>query len=236
MDFITGLPESEGCTNLLVIVDRLTKGIILCPMEDITAEATAWAIINSLIHIHGFPRTIVSDRGTQFVNDMWKRACRLMGITRRLSTAFHPQTDGATERINAMVEEYLRIYVCYDQSNWKRILPMAELALNTRTPASTGLSPFFLAHGYDPSPFELTEELDQLHEGPVRSPLQAGENIAKTLKEAYDWAKAALAYAQQEAERQANRQRSPAPLYKKDDLVWLSLRNIKTDRPSKKLD
>lgn len=206
MDFITTLPESEGCSNLLVITDRLTKGITLCVMDSITAEATAWAIIHSLIRHHGFPRTIISDRGTQFTNDMWRRICELTGITRALSTAFHPQTDGSTERMNAIIEEYLRVYVCYDQSNWKRLLPMAELALNTRTPTSTGLSPFFLSHGYNLSPFELTEPVDSLHEGPIRSPLQVGEDIARTLKEAYDWAKAALAYAQQEAERQANKQ------------------------------
>jgi hypothetical protein len=136
--------------------------------------------------------------------------------------------------MNATVETYLRSYVCYDQGDWDKLIPIAELAINARTSSATGVSPFFLTHGYDLSPFNLTEDLPE--QSANQSPIQIGENIARTIKEAMDWAKASLAYAQQEAERHANKKRAPAPTYKPGDKVWLNLRNIRTERPCKKLD
>ncbi|CBF89606.1 hypothetical protein AN0376.2 [Aspergillus nidulans FGSC A4] len=135
-------------------------------------------------------------------------------INRRLSTAHHPQTDGSTERMNSTVETYLRIYTCYDQRDWNRLLPLAELAINGPLP----------------------EEVEQLAEEPAKSPIQKGEAIVRKVKEALDWAQASMAYSQQNAENQANKHRSPATNYQVGDKVWLSLKNICTDRPSKKLD
>lgn len=236
MDFVTDLPDSEGRTNILAITDKLTKGVILEGMDDMSAQATAWVVVRRLIGTHGIPRAIVSDRGKQFDNQMWARICQLMSIERRLSTAWHPQTDGATERMNSTLETYLRTYVCYDQSNWLRLLPAAELAINCRTTLATGFSPFFLAHGYNPSPFHQDEELPIEREGEPKSPIQRGESIVRTIREALDWAQASLAYSQQSMEHQANKNREAAPEYRTGDKVWLSLRNIATDRPNKKLD
>ena len=236
MDFITDLPESNGCTNVLVIVDRLSKGVILEGLKDLNAEAVAWTIVRTLIAKHGFPRTIVSDRGSQFVNGMWERVCSLTGVQRLLSTAYHPETDGSTERTNSIVEAYIRAYTSYDQKDWYKLLPLAELAINSRTPTSTGVSPFFLSHGYHLSPFSPTEDQETLAEEPARSQIQKGEAIVRTMKEALDWAQASMAYAQQNMEKQANRRRDPAPSYCVGDKVWLHLKNIRTDRPNKKLD
>ncbi|CBF71484.1 uncharacterized protein ANIA_10846 [Aspergillus nidulans FGSC A4] len=202
MDFITDLPESEGCTNIMVITDRLTKGVILEGMSEIDSESVAWALVRVLISKHGIPKAITSDRGSQFTSNTWARICTLTGINRRLSTAHHPQTDGSTERMNSTVETYLRIYTCYDQRDWNRLLPLAELAINGRTSTATG----------------------------------KGEAIVRKVKEALDWAQASMAYSQQNAENQANKHRSPATNYQVGDKVWLSLKNICTDRPSKKLD
>lgn len=236
IDFITGLPESEGHTNIAVVTDKLTKAVVFEGMGSITAEDTAWMLIRRVISQHGIPRAIVSDRGTQFDNQMWARACQLMGIERRLSTAWHPQTDGATERVNSVVEAYLRSYVCYDQSDWMRLLPMAELAINCRTATATGFSPFFLSHGYDVSPFQVQEDTESLFQGEPRSPIQQGENLVRKIHDSLDWARAALAFSQQEMEHQANRSRNAAPTYHQGDKVWLSLKNIRTHRPNKKLD
>jgi len=101
------------------------------------------------------------------------------------------------------------------------------------------MSPFFLSHGYNPSPFEAaTDQAVTLPQGDKtrESPVQIAESIVQKLKDAVQWANASLSFAQQESERQANRRRSPAPVYRKDDLVWLNLKNMRTDRPSKKLD
>ena len=236
MDFITDLPESDGKTTILVVTDRLTREVVFEGMAETSSEQVAWALVRRVISKHGFPRSIISDRGPQFISLIWSRICALVGIQKRLSTAYHPQTDGATERMNSTVEAYLRAYTCYDQHDWNQLLPLAEFALNTRTSTTTGTSPFFLSHGFHPTPFAPTEDLDSLADEPAKSPIQKGEAIVRKLTEALSWAQASAAYAQQEAERQANKQRSPAPTYKKDDKVWLSLRNITTDRPNKKLD
>jgi hypothetical protein len=129
----------------------------------------------------------------------------LVGIQKYLSTAYYPQIDGATERTNSTAETYLRAYTCYDQHNWNQLLPLAEFALNTRTSATTGTSPFFLSHGYHLTPFTPTEDIDELAEEPARSPIQKGEAIMRKITEALSWAQASAVYAQQEAERQANK-------------------------------
>ena len=95
MDFITGLLESQGATTILGITDRLTKSVILILMKKTEAEDVADALLIHLFAHHGLPRAIVSDRGPQFVSLFWKAICRRLGIQRRLSTAFHPETDGA---------------------------------------------------------------------------------------------------------------------------------------------
>jgi len=84
------------------------------------------------------------------VQGVWAHICKILKIEQRLSTAYHPETDGQTERMNQTLEEYLRHFCTYYQEDWDTWLPMAEAAINTRTAASTGVSLFFLSHGYHP--------------------------------------------------------------------------------------
>ncbi|CEJ61941.1 hypothetical protein PMG11_03668 [Penicillium brasilianum] len=236
VDFITGLPPSRptGATNCMVITDRLTKGVILIGMKNTTAEDVAEVFFTHFYMHHGVPLAIVSDRGPQFVSSFWERVCERLSIQRRLSTAFHPQTDGATERANQEIERILRLFTTYSQDNWKDLLPIVAVAINNRDAASTGISPFFFTHGYHVDPIGI-DEAGQL-EGALTPPRKAGETFVNRLREATDWAQAAIASAQALQEEQANRRRQAAPVYKKDDWVWLNLRNIRTRRPSKKLD
>jgi transposase InsO family protein len=121
MDFVTGLPESgkEKYDAIWVVVDRLTKDRHLVPCHTtVDAESLADLYIQHIFRLHGLPRTIVSDRGPQFAADFWGRLCSHLGIDRRLSTAFHPQTDGQMERINAVMEQYLRAHVNYLLDDW----------------------------------------------------------------------------------------------------------------------
>jgi hypothetical protein len=111
MDFITGLPASDGCTILLVITDRLSKDLILIPLSGIDTELVAKKFIERVVSYHWLPDFIVSDRGAQFTGDFWRKMCKMLRIERRLSTSFHPQTDGSTERMNSTVEAYLRAFV-----------------------------------------------------------------------------------------------------------------------------
>lgn len=234
MDFITDLPLSSGCTNLMVITDRLGKGVIFEALPNIEAETVARVFVQCYYRHHFVPRAIVSDRGTQFVGILWARVCQLLKIQRRLSTAYHPETDGATERMNQTLEAYLRTFVDFDQDNWVELLPFAELAINNRDAASTGVSPFFLSHGYN---VELTQvSYDDLSTREGESPVQKADRIIGQLKRATEWAQSAMAVAQQVQEDSKNRTRQQATNFRVGDKVWLDLRDVRTRRPSKKLD
>lgn len=234
MDFITGLPESEGCTNLLVITDRLGKGVILEGMRTIEAEDVARVLLRTFYRQHGLPTAIVTDRGSQFTGALWTQFCKLLTIVRRLSTAFHPQTDGSTERMNQTVETYLRTYINRAQDNWVELLPMAELAINNRNAQSTGVSPFFLSHGYHVEAIQLPDNVRPVVS--ARSPIERSEQIVQQLQKAREWAQTSIAVAQQEQEELANRTRQQAPQFKVGEKVWLNLQNVRTTRQSKKLD
>jgi len=236
IDFIEALPASNGCENIMVIVDRLGKGVIPIPCEKVDTYTVAQKLIQSFIGYHGIPASIISDRGTQFVNGMWKRFCELLKIKRQLSTAYHAETDGQTERMNATIELFLRSFCDHTQSNWASLLPMAQLAICSRDAASTGISPFFLDHGYHVEPFQLEEDVEINLSAPDLGTMhERGERIAAKLKGALDIATTELAVAQQKQEDYANRRRDAAPEYQVGQKVWLDLRNIRTERPSKKL-
>jgi transposase InsO family protein len=145
MDFITELPPTahRGATNLMVITDRLTKSVILVSMVETTAERVADAFFTHFYMHHGLPRAITSDRGPQFVGAFWRIICEKLSIQRRLTTAFHPQSDGATERANQEVERILRAFTTYTQDDWDTLLPIVATAINNRNASATGLSPFF---------------------------------------------------------------------------------------------
>jgi hypothetical protein len=100
---------------------------------------------------HGVPSNIVTDRGSQFTSRFWNRVCSYLSIDHRLSTSFHPQTDGQTKRQNQTMEQYLRAFATYEQDNWLDLSPLAELpTYNNSVHVTTGLTPFFANHGYYP--------------------------------------------------------------------------------------
>ncbi|KAI1000096.1 hypothetical protein K3495_g8097 [Podosphaera aphanis] len=208
MDFITELPKVDESDACLVITDRLSKGVIFEPVCSITAEATADIFIRSVYRHHGLPIDIVSDRGTQRVNIFWKRVCEQLNSTRRLITAFHPQTDGSTERMNQELQHFIRVFCSYEQTNWKDLLPHAELAINNRSASSTKISPFFLTHGFHLEPIELVSEPTQSKDSD--NSVARGERLVAKLKDAREFAEAAIAVAQQNYEQYANYHRVPA--------------------------
>jgi len=235
MDFIVGLPESEGCTNLMVITDRLSKDVVLIPLPDIEVPTVVDAFIRFVVAYHWLPDAIVSDRGTQFVSEFWTMLCKLCNINRRLSTAWHPQTDGSTERMNSTVEAYLRAYIAWDQKDWAKHIGMATIAIKAREAAATKMSPFFLQHGYHVDPLQLrpTNEMTET----LKSNEEKALAIVDKLKKAFDLAHASMANNQQEQEKQANKKRKEAVQLRVGDKVWLALgTHIRTTRMSKKLD
>jgi hypothetical protein len=151
MDFITGLLETEGCNALWVVVDRLTKmsHFIACK-DTMGPHDLAKDFLLHVVRTHGLPSGIISDRGSLFTSKFWGQVMKAMGTTRNLSTAFHPETDGQTERTNATLEQYLRAYCNYQQDNWKTLLPIAEFCYNNTKSKTLGVTPFYANFGYHP--------------------------------------------------------------------------------------
>ena len=154
MDFVTGLPIStdwkgDSYDSILVIVDRLTKMVHYEPVKiTIDAPGLAEVIIDVVVRHHGLPDSIVTDRGSLFTSKFWSSLCYFLGIKRRLSTAFYPQTDGQTEQQNSTMEAYLQAFVNFEQNDWAKLLPMAEFVYNNAKNANTGHTPFELNCGY----------------------------------------------------------------------------------------
>jgi hypothetical protein len=150
MDFMTGLPPVEECNALWVIVDRLTKMAYFVACADTMGPSDlADGFISHVVRAHRLPSSIISDWGSLFTSTFWKRILEAMGTTRNLSTAFHPETDGQTQRTNAILEQYLGAYCNYQQDNWKQLLPIAEFRYNTQS-ETTRVTPFFANCGYHP--------------------------------------------------------------------------------------
>ncbi|MBW0591209.1 hypothetical protein O181_130924 [Austropuccinia psidii MF-1] len=152
MDFITQLPLSSNFDSILVVVDRFSKMAIFIPTYSaITALDLAQIFISHVFSKHGLPISIVSDRGSLFASSFWTQLCQHLKISRDLSAAFHPETDGHTERVNQILEHYLWMYVSYHQDDWHTSLPLAEFAYNDAEHSSTKQSQFFTIYGRNPS-------------------------------------------------------------------------------------
>ncbi len=123
MDFVTGLPisfnwKSDSYNSILVIIDRLTKMVHYEPVKvTIDAPGLAEVIIDVVVRHHGVPESIVTDQGSLFTTKFWYSLCYFLGIKKKLSTAFHSQTDGQTERQNSTIEAYLRAFVNWEQDD-----------------------------------------------------------------------------------------------------------------------
>src|SRR3981189_203103 len=116
----------------------------------ITAEGVAHLLKDNVWKLHGLPEKVISDRGAQFSSQVMCALNNMLGITTATSTAYHPQTDGQTERINQEIEQYLRLFINHRQTDWVNWLPMAEFSYNNRVHSATKYSPFMLNFGQDP--------------------------------------------------------------------------------------
>lgn len=159
MDFITKLPDSkggrfksiptsQGYRYLQVIHNRLSKEIMLEPMHSMDTEAYAKHFIQCQARYHQQPRAITSNQGPNWVSRFQKHVCRLLQINQRLSTAYHPETDGGPERINQEIKAYLSAFIDQNQEDQAEWVPAIQMILNNRVNASTGISAFFITHGY----------------------------------------------------------------------------------------
>uniref|UniRef100_A0A3B3H730 Gypsy retrotransposon integrase-like protein 1 n=1 Tax=Oryzias latipes TaxID=8090 RepID=A0A3B3H730_ORYLA len=227
LDFVTGLPPSEGKTVILTVVDRFSKMVHFVALPKLpTAKETAEVLLNNVIHLHGLPRDIVSDRGPQFTAKFWAEFCRLLGVSVSLSSGFHPQSNGQSERLNQQLETGLRLLCSREPASWSRNLVWVEYAHNTLPSSATGLSPFQVVFGYQPPLFASQE-------GEVSVP--SAHASVRRCQQAWRRARQTLLRTVETYRTTANRRRIPAPSYQVGQRVWLSTTNLPLRVENRKL-
>ncbi|KAK4384513.1 Transposon Ty3-G Gag-Pol polyprotein [Sesamum angolense] len=164
MDFIEGLPKSEGKDCILVVVDRLTKyAHFIALTHPFSTESVARTFIDSVYKLHGLPVNIISDRDEVFTGVSWRELFKLLGTTLSLSTAYHPHTNGQTERVNQCVENYLRCMCHLRPKQWNRWLSLIEFWYNTNFHTSLKLNPIQALYGYHPGPLTIDPYIPATH-------------------------------------------------------------------------
>jgi transposase InsO family protein len=237
MDYIVQLPKTtKGHDAILVVVDRLTKRAHFIPTTtNVTAPETAQLFIDNVFKLHGLPQSIVTDRDTRFVSHFWRSLFGLLGIQLKPSTAYHPQTDGQTERTNRTLEQMLRNYINYKQNNWDSFLSLVEFAYNSAEQSSIGVSPFYCDLGRQPHTADtLMVKQDFKDKTHVHSTATLMDELNDTMLKARE----AMSKAQEQQTKYADQHRRDAT-YQVGDWVLLSSANITADfeknRPTRKL-
>ncbi|MBW0576467.1 hypothetical protein O181_116182 [Austropuccinia psidii MF-1] len=179
MDFITQLPWSNNVDSILVVVDRFSKMAIFIPAYGtITALELAQIFISHVFSKHGLPVSIFSDRGSLFVSSFWTNLFQQRKISRDISTAFHPETDGQTERVKQILEQYLQMYVSYHQDDLHTWLPLAEFFYNNAEHLLTNQAPFFTIYGRNPN-FDSIHISQDSPAGKLSTKLQSVQQVVK---------------------------------------------------------
>ena len=191
-----------------------------------TAKDGADTFLREVWRLHGLPSEIISDMDAKFSSEFWESLCKSLGISRRMSTAYHPQTDGQTERTNRVLEGYVRNFVNYDQNDWNQLLPLAEYAYNSSKASAHKLTPFFANYGFH-------RQTEGMKERETQNPgASMYTHWMKTIQ-----AKARTTLEQtREAMKKYYDQRATLQLeIDIGDLVMLNAKNTRTKRPTKKL-
>ena len=220
MDLITGLPLSRnGHDTILTVVDQLTRVAIFIPTtKSISAKGVARLFFDHVFWHYGMPSVIISDRDARFTSVFWQELMDLMGTNLRMSTAFHPQTDGMAERYNRTVEEMLRAYVHQiNRDQWDDLLTPLEFAYNSSMNAVTGYSPFFLLYGLQPRVPKTFFRRNELPE--------TADRYIKTIWKALRVARERIARVQLRQKQYVDQKRREQQ-FEVGDLVYLSTTNL----------
>jgi len=218
-DFITKLPLAQGYNTILVVCDCFSKMVhFIATTEKTSAEGLAKLFQDHIWKLHGLPESIISDRGVQFAAGMMKELNNLLGIQTKLSTAYHPQTDGQMERINQKLEQYLRVFIDHRQEQWPDWLGMAEFAYNNKIHTTTKILPFKANYGQDPR---------MGFEGRRKRKYEVVGKFVERIKKIQEEAKAALGKVQEEMKKFVNRRQREEEEYRVGNLVLLSTKDLK---------
>ena len=226
IDFVGPLPESKdrdaSYDSITTVIDLLTGMVHLIPSRTTyTAKQVAELIFAEVFKLHGMPKVIISDRDTLFTSQFWTHLHKLVGVELHMSSAYHPQSDGSTERANRTITQMLRQCVAPNQKDWVSKLPGIEFAINLARSESTGYAPFFLNTG------RLPRSLIWNNAGKEEYP--SVRIFAQKMKSAIMAAHDSIIAARVKQTRDANRRRRPAP-FVEGDLVYISTKNISLPR------
>ena len=243
MDFVVGLPKYKAYgqiyDTIFMVIDCLSKKkhYIFYLEEDkrISAEATADLFLQDVWSKYGLPISMTSDCGPQFVSKMWDSLCKLLGIKTKLSTAFYSETNSQSKNTNQEAEQHLRSYVNHFQDDWVRLLLMEKFSANANVSTTTKMPLFLAIKGYNPrisfNPVDLSANL--MRESIANS---TARSIANRMEKVWEFMQKKITKSQAKQVVAANCLRKKPLVYKVGDKVFLSTKNIRTERPSKKLD
>ena len=220
MDFITYLPPVHGYDSILVVVDRMSKyTICILTSKDITSEAFTQLLLIHLFSKHGFPEHITSNCDSVFISHFMMALGKILDIKLHLTAGYHPEANGQTKRMNQTLEQYLCVYCTYQQDNWDKLLPLAEITLNLAENTSTGVLPYFANKGYHLR-FTFSKDVDVA--------LAPACDFAVTLESLLEFLQAQLLNAQETMKKTADQQHADAPDFPLGSQVYVPAEFITT--------
>uniref|UniRef100_A0A0A8YAL3 Integrase catalytic domain-containing protein n=1 Tax=Arundo donax TaxID=35708 RepID=A0A0A8YAL3_ARUDO len=215
MDFVEGLPRSGNSNCILVVVDKFTKYAHFLPLShSFTAATVAHTYLHHVYKLHGLPLSIVSNRDRIFTSNFWKELFKLAGVQLSMSSAYHPQSDGQTERVNQCMETFLHCFVHACPKKWIHWLSLAEYWYNTSLHSALGKSPFEVLYGHEPRHFGISP-VDSCAVPEVASWLEERAVMQSLIQQH-------LSRAQQRMKKYADKRRSEHE-FAINDLVFLKL-------------
>ena len=218
MDFSGPYPKIKGYDYILLVVCRMTGMVHIIPTRtDVTAKQVAELYIREIVRLHGIPESIVSDRDAKFTSQFWTELSRLLGQRLLMSSSYHPQTDGSSERAIQTMSQILRALILDYGANWVDQVPLIEFAMNSAVHGSTGHAPFELNYGWMPRMIRGVD-FGSSRDGVKRFV----ENINNVLDKTFD--KLLTQRTRQAVE--SNKHRREGQAFKEGDWVLLSSKNI----------
>ena len=216
VDFITKLLLVARKDTILVVCNRLSKMTYFVVItEETSAKGLAWLFRDNAQKLHRLPESIVSDRKLQFAANLTKKLNQMLGIKIKLLTAFHPQTNSQTERMNQELEQYLRFFIDHRQKDWLEWLASAKFTINNKIYSATKILLFMANYGR-----ELRIGVDIRRKGKMKKATEFAERMKKVQEEA----EAALKRAQKEMKQQADRKRKRVEVWKVKNKVMFVIK------------
>ena len=213
--------NDQEYNSILIVVCHIMKYALFIPTRDDTTAADFAELFFEHVECRfGSPRSIVTDRDSRITSDFWREVCEIQMIKRRLSTAYHPQTDGQSEALNRIIEDYLRAYTSEDQTVWAKLLPLAQFAYNNSRNHTTQMSPNRLLHGFD------CEIRIDVADNVIERRIPAAKDRVEKLHKLRQELRLRLVEAQERMATYYNTRHVPKQ-FKIGDLVKLSTKNLK---------